>query len=563
MIGLPSGVITHTLLVVLLLPLRATGHLDPKADASCPTCQSGTPRVAEDPLQQASMLQVSADRGARKKALHNELELVNEHSHENNREPPIVELTSSTPASHLNTTALELFEQLRQNTEKTYTQYGRIPTLIYPDSVSIDFEFETRAHVKLTPELLLSRGGIANYQTSNSVQGDEEGLVWPNVSKWFSVGMDGSGLTNANGEWRQTLTGVIELESVVMAPKEVIAGNFSRDVHSFLSRLRLHQQTDGDGFPMPFEGSKGIRISLGDSWLRTIRDPDKPCSFCSVQWTVGLPLQHTAKLLRMSGDSHWKEILTGADSLCSQKEKGCQPEYHALLSLAALVLRKLRGCRCGHPKRCMKTWLIRTHFGDLAMFVMAKLGQHELESLPMDVMKVGKLHGKDPVLPNGVMDYLRLPEMAELGGMVFPRNPSLHESGKQMEQDIPTDIDGLLRLSKRLMQNHSLVDKRLMNRGCHLHNSSSLRSSGFTVQDWLNGLLLGKDLMSDHDSDLSKSSFSHLVWKSMGSWRMKPGSGRVYLECRRTQNCLPGIMPQSGFFYRAQRADPDGGPKDA
>merc|ERR1719310_1376493 len=103
---------------------------------------------------------------------------------------------------------------------------------------------------------------------------------------------------------------------------------------------------------------------------------------------------------------------------------------------------------------------------------------------------------------------------------------------------MPTDVDGLLKLSANMLQHTGFINKRLRNRGCGLHSRTSVSGSDFTVKKWLQGLQQGKDLMSDHDSPLSKSSFSHLIWKSMGSWRMKPGSDRVYMECRKTGLCL-------------------------
>merc|ERR1719440_2463746 len=112
---------------------------------------------------------------------------------------------------------------------------------------------------------------------------------------------------------------------------------------------------------------------------------------------------------------------------------------------------------------------------------------------------------------------------------------------------MPTDIPGVLQLSKHLLHNRKLVGERLMQRPCHLHNRSDAASFAVTVNDWLDGLLVGKDLMSDHDSMLSKSNFSHLLWKSMGHWRMKPGSSKVYLECRHTKRCLPDIVPPKLF----------------
>jgi hypothetical protein len=177
------------------------------------------------------------------------------------------------------------------------------------------------------------------------------------------------------------------------------------------------------------------------------------------------------------------------------------------------------------------------------MWVRSLLGEHEFASIAEDIMFVGDFKGDDKLLPKGIIDYLRFPEIAELSGMVTPR---LQNSSEPDNQDIPSDYDGLLITAKKVLDNRRVVRERLQRRPCQLHNSSSLVTSDITVKDWLDGMLAGKDLTSDHDSELSKVSFSHLVWKSMGSWRMKPGIDRVYLECRRTYNCLSDITPQTG-----------------
>ena len=66
----------------------------------------------------------------------------------------------------------------------------------------------------------------------------------------------------------------------------------------------------------------------------------------------------------------------------------------------------------------------------------------------------------------------------------------------------------------------------------------------FTGRDWIRAALDGKDLMSDFDSPISKNAWSGLVWRSMGSWRMRPEApGHVHLECRRIQHCLPDLAP--------------------
>merc|ERR1719506_2796066 len=76
-----------------------------------------------------------------------------------------------------------------------------------------------------------------------------EEAVWPKLSDWFTAGMDGTGefmkmedgkkvlATRATGDYRQDLSGQIELESIMMTPKEAIESNFTKDLHIVLEKL--------------------------------------------------------------------------------------------------------------------------------------------------------------------------------------------------------------------------------------------------------------------------------------------------------------------------------------
>jgi len=527
-----AAVLTLLLAYVLTIHVYAELRCSDSSD-KCVASQSAD----SAPAKPSSMLQVSMGRAAASKAA----------SVDDRKDPNLVaEHSIDTVATTLNSTASDLFEKLRQNCEKTYPQYGRIPdTDPSEGSVSIDFEFETRATLKLTPEIALERGGITrkmlkkSSNASSTEQGAAfQGLHWPKVSKWFKVGLDGSGFVGSLHQWRQSMAAVVELESVVMSPSDAINSNFTKDITRFLERIVEERNKSGNVFSLPFPGSKGIHISA-----RGLIGPTKNCTGCNIQWTVGLSLRHVSSLLRLSPHKPWQDAVARADTRCSEKQTVCRPEYHALITLAAVTLQKVRHCGCGHPKRYSRAWLVRTHFGDLAMWVKSLLGEHEFASIAEDIMFVGDFKGDDKLLPKGIIDYLRFPEMAELSGMVTPR---LQNSSEPDNQDIPSDYDGLLITAKKVLDNRRVVRERLQRRPCQLHNSSSLVTSDITVKDWLDGMLAGKDLTSDHDSELSKVSFSHLVWKSMGSWRMKPGIDRVYLECRRTYNCLSDITPQTG-----------------
>lgn len=119
---------------------------------------------------------------------------------------------------------------------------------------------ETMSHVELTPELLLERGGVdlqSAFKNISQVKA-ARGIpytpqtVWPKLSEWFTAGIDGTGqfidqrrghhmatVSRAQGTYRQDLSGQIELESVVMRPKDVLESSFTRDVESVMDTLEM------------------------------------------------------------------------------------------------------------------------------------------------------------------------------------------------------------------------------------------------------------------------------------------------------------------------------------
>jgi hypothetical protein len=472
--------------------------------------------------------------------------------------------------SGLNATALALFEKSRLSYERQYDYYGRVPAEVdMPSNVlSLDFEIETSAAVKLSPEILLQRCSIdlsSQPGTQETYAPQQEGFyrrsedddvatwdpprtTWPKVSEYFTMGIDGTGRITKIGEnldkkrYRQELTGQIEIETKLFRPQQVVSSSFTQELQAVLDKLwqvKLNRANhsrifSSKWYSLPFPGSTGIKITGAV-------DPRKACTGCSVQWTVGIVLSEVPALLAMTHSRPLQKILKNVEGICDRREGGCAQEYRAFVSLAAWTLSALRRCEgCAHPKRCTAPWLVRTHFGDLAMHLKDKLGANVIAHLPVDVLEAAKVRRSDKVLPHGVVDYLRLPEMAEFGGFVFPRGnaDSLKYLNKDEAVDMPTTPEGLLSLSRKMLQQRRLVNERLDKRACGIHGRNDVRVSDFTPEAWLRGLLRGKDLMSDHDSPLSESSFSHLVWKSMGSWRMKPGSNRVYLECRNTDACI-------------------------
>jgi len=145
------------------------------------------------------------------------------------------------------------------------------------------------------------------------------------------------------------------------------------------------------------------------------------------------------------------------------------------------------------------------------------------------------------VLSHGLSDYANFPEMAEIAGFVASRDSDYSER-LNASRPMPIEASELRGLAQEMIDNKDKVNKALENRPCGLWGSSNDANS-FTVGEWLDGVVEGIDIMSDADSPISKNSFSGVVWKSMGSWRMKKGDSRVYLECRNARKCLAALSP--------------------
>jgi len=187
------------------------------------------------------------------------------------------------------------------------------------------------------------------------------------------------------------------------------------------------------------------------------------------------------------------------------------------------------------------------------------VGDDAVRRLPADVMKVVGLEEDDDsaVLFKKPREYWGLLEMAEYGGLVPPRLPldlkfprggaGEAAEGAEKMRPMPSSGSELLSLAQQMQASESTVEKRLAAASCDLHPGEDVPfSTTVTARAWLDGLLSGKDLMSDHDSPISQAGLSKVVWKSMGAWRMKD-DGRVYLECRRSLLCLPEGATDGGL----------------
>lgn len=445
--------------------------------------------------------------------------------------------------------AVARFDMLRKMFERSYPDLGRVPEQAPIDGVTLDFEIETMAQVKLTPELVLLRGGIdlrapppagmAFIKDSDRPAFLRSGALMPeDVSDWFTVGLDGQGRYPKNKTvFRQDLRAQVEIESVLMRPQTVLDSSFTDDLNDYL----LKMGTDQKNALLP--GASEVFFDGGIG-------ADDSCTKCHLQWTVGLGLTWVPKLLWKSNDAGLRKVLHRINKICWNRENGCTPNYQAFLSLASWVLSATHECRsCAYTKRCMEPWLVRTHLGDLATYVKEREDPDSWSRMPAEVIRAAGIENPTgPVLLDGVVDYLHFAEMAELSGSVRHRDAANAEYDEQSwATHLPIDATGLLRLASRMLYHKKEVNIRISHRDCKIHGKNDPVANEFSALDWVRGLDNGMDIMSDHDSPISKNSFSHLVWKSMGSWRMrKSGSAVVYLECRSSNHCLPGKTKHFG-----------------
>jgi len=380
-----------------------------------------------------------------------------------------------------------------------------------------------------------SQVALVEQVTSEDGQADE---VFPKVSNWFEVGLDGVGTTkNEQKTYRQQLAAQIEMESITMTPHTALTSSFLDDMEAWLQKLGGMKDAG-----VPAKIHKHLVLDLKPRNLNRPNSLTENCSKCHMQFTVGLPLSKVPDLLLLAPSNVSKFVVEKVSGICDKRELGCKPSYKGLLMLASQLVMQSQSCKdvCGHPKRCVDPWLVRTHFGDMAQAVARDHGAEVLTTLADDVLTATNVAEDTIVFPEGVVDYIKFPEMVELSGLGVSRyKRDAHQH--KVTRDMPTTAHGLHSLAKEMLADVPATDEKLMSRslesGCAVFGEGEVVNS-LKARAWVEELLKGKDLMSDYDSSLSKASFSGMVWKSMGNWRMQPGSDRVYLECRNAQHCL-------------------------
>lgn len=392
-----------------------------------------------------------------------------------------------------------------------YTRLGRQPSHVSRGEILLDFEVQYGG-LGLTPDVLLdSLYSVAFPHRSCESHGPPFG----HVSHWFTLGTDGASLV------RQKMSAQLEATSAsFMRPMDVLESDFLPDLQNFVDR------TNVAGASIP--GTAGaVTMHQGTRvWM---------------QYTVGLSLAEVPILMN---NSESQSIWLRTNTQCSGKPM----LYKALVSLAAMTVRGVAGdsvTKCKHAKRYLHPWLVRTHFGDLAKYVASQIGSDILQELPQDVLAVAQVSPSAQAFPAGVTDYLHMLEVAEVAGLMTAT---------------PTTSEQVCDLARHAIQHKKSVKSLLQGLGCGVHgfNVSGIVKSGLAQKEdylsaiaspsqWLEGILQGRDLWTDRESIVSRSSKTNLIFKSMGSWRMASGSGagHIYLECvarekKKVVRCLGG-----------------------
>lgn len=443
----------------------------------------------------------------------------------------------------------ENFSKARKLFEFVIDPYGRQPQ--DPQGAILDFELEY-GFLKPNADILLDSmywsfgGGSCLFGADRP--------VWEDPNRWWSIGTDGgSRYRQAPGELIH-----LELTSSSFQTPEVILGSDmlpALDEYIFLSCQSK----------LPLPGSDG-KISMV---------PGRHWEAYTIQYTVGLPMEQMYTLMRYSaGQAMWNRT----EAQCVGKPT----LYKVVVALAAMTAKGVTETKaegtCQHAKYYVSSWLVRTHHGDMAAYAKSIIGDWAFSRFKEDVLKVSGA-GPIPFL-HGVIDYLHLPEIAEVSGLVKPRNglnlersdPEVHDNSSEKAaymrpspsrehthfplhhealSAMPSTRQGVCELAQRVLNQTGLVTKALNKLGCGVYfPDGSVRALQVaTTSEWLDGILEGKDLWTDPENPFVQASSSKLVFKSMGRWHMR--AGYVYLECRNSggYDCLDAQRPNVFWFH--------------
>lgn len=429
------------------------------------------------------------------------------------------------------------FEEMSERFQSMYNE-GRPRALqgLAPEELSLDIEVEAECFPGRSARALVLRSGLSL-----------EGTDIPSPSPWIEVELDGvmGRHPTVSNFFLQSAESIVELTTRVVRPNTVLNSSLLSDIGDYLDQLRQGRNIPDTNIVISSMRRASAQTIKNRPWsfysLRALRSERAP--LLRVHYTVGLPFHRVMALMDLSREKSVRETVRDSGILCAQYGD-CDAEYRSFLIMATGVLKATDGPMCHVPgcqymKRCQLPWLVRTHFGDMTRRLRSRLGDAVVRRMPRDVLRVWGGDPNKPLYPDGIMDYLKLPEMAEIAGFVSSRNGNCPRNATR--QLMPSTRAGVLALAGAMAEDtpQEDVDAPLLNRTCNVYGKDPGNATKLTASMWLEGMLEGLDLMSDHDSPVSRASFSHLVWKSMGQWRLRDDDlGRVYVECRHPSGCV-------------------------
>eukprot|EP00435_Cladocopium_sp_Y103_P045912 s1296_g13.t1 len=233
----------------------------------------------------------------------------------------------------------EAFQELFRRYFAHY-QKGQVRSMpgLLPHEIPIQYEFEVPKNMydmKMTPELLLMRGGISSPDFAL-------GPAFDSGSPWWRVEVDGIG-----GKHHQVLQGLPEANSVVVRPRTVLNSSLPTDLAKYLEKLKVPASVHKQSF----------------------------------QFTLGVPLEHIPALLKRMPQMHKRQ--TETSNFCRQRNSPCRDLAKILQKeererLVEEVLQLFGGDRPLYPKGIMDY----LHFPEMAEMGASVVPPFVVEEVP-------------------------------------------------------------------------------------------------------------------------------------------------------------------------------------
>jgi hypothetical protein len=389
------------------------------------------------------------------------------------------------------------------------------------DAILIYYEIQL-GKIELNPAVVLDAKGIDLSTDSCDHQGAP---LFEKVSEFFSVGTDDVGKDIFAGEDKYSKFSPYQIEVTTepMTPEEVLNSSMVGELENFLENV----------------SRPGASILGTRNQVTMIKENYE--NGYTFQYSLGVPLAKAGVLIANSGlPIFWER---------AQKVQGHE-EYRSFLALAGMTIAsvtKVGAGKCRRTKGYLEPWLVRTNFGDIAEYLYAEHGKDVLNNALKDVMAVANL--KDPEttsFPSGVSDGKKFDELAVAAGFL------------DSADNLPTEMAGLCELAGKMLKDKMEVSKKVGPNYCKIQMKDGsvvdtealnwTRMRPASPREWVEGVMQGRDLWTDAESELSQGSLSNSVFKSIGAWRMR-NPGRVWVEARRRACCKGDFDTEVGLNY--------------